>query len=936
MGPRRPPLAHVLAHYDVPTTPDRPTFALSPYQTKRLAETIEGFFREHGTLLQAGLLPVRVDAHPDGRVRLVLEATEVPASFHHKDTKVPPEGKWYTMTVAPVDTGAYGWRGEPWTKFDPDPAWFLLEDVQFAPNASPPMTPYSQTLEEALDASGFKQPAKLRAVRDQHWRNVASALRRLRPVTPEVLADYPGLRRFYGRRLVAAPTKADLLAARDVLDNPDNPHVTLSWNPQEGMFLRTRGKESAIISAVRGLRGVRFKWSSNLGLYYRPQSVGVSESTVSIDYVARQLREAGLVVAIERGDVSTLGVANTRRQEHKFWRAEGYAERAEGAIDKSDEARARAADLRSDLPVGAASRQAERAEARADRADAKAGEHLDYATHAAGAAQSLAHTAAGYDTTVTLTRKQAERRADAFAALFVPRVKGLTGALRLVSDKVDNLSEYRLTWVVFYPKGVARVIYDGRAVWTQVWPDRTSTGQGFDRFDYLRGRGNPETVLQQEVSGLEAADVFALVVQALPKVERVKVDVSGDVPADAMAMVKALWSYSGPRTAAAFKGAIEGSAAPIKLTLSYLDGMPGKFLCIAPMRGQGEYAFPIDPKLYLVPREGMAFELARNTPEKSGQSYARAFAPTATVALDLSGRTIGEAWAILVAAGRALFAGRAYEAPTALPKPPKARTRTVAPKALADAPGGGLSPLARDAAAAEARARRDQLAAGVAETMAAVEARRGAIEGGSASVAAARAVADATGKSGGFYPTPPTLAKHVVDLAEVEVGQDVLEPSAGMGALVGELLSRPNHRPRWIQAIEADPQRAAFLRAEYALRGASVEAADFLAVPPVPRFDAVVMNPPFSIGSSHYTDALHVLHALAFVKPGGRLVAIMSPGSSRADNPRRRALHEALAGWRTSWESVDAKRFRISGTDVASIILVAERPRTKTNPRPRR
>ena len=42
----------------------------------------------------------------------------------------------------------------------------------------------------------------------------------------------------------------------------------------------------------------------------------------------------------------------------------------------------------------------------------------------------------------------------------------------------------------------------------------------------------------------------------------------------------------------------------------------------------------------------------------------------------------------------------------------------------------------------------------------------------------------------------------------------------------------------------------------------------------VGRFDRVVMNPPFCRGR----DLDHVRHALRFVAPGGRLVAIMSAG----------------------------------------------------------
>ena len=44
----------------------------------------------------------------------------------------------------------------------------------------------------------------------------------------------------------------------------------------------------------------------------------------------------------------------------------------------------------------------------------------------------------------------------------------------------------------------------------------------------------------------------------------------------------------------------------------------------------------------------------------------------------------------------------------------------------------------------------------------------------------------------GFFETPPNLAKRVVDLAQLEAGMVVLEPSAGRGGLanvIAEVIS---------------------------------------------------------------------------------------------------------------------------------------------------
>jgi predicted RNA methylase len=185
------------------------------------------------------------------------------------------------------------------------------------------------------------------------------------------------------------------------------------------------------------------------------------------------------------------------------------------------------------------------------------------------------------------------------------------------------------------------------------------------------------------------------------------------------------------------------------------------------------------------------------------------------------------------------------------------------------------------------------------------------------------------GTAHGFFPTPPSLARHVADLAMIQPGETALEPSAGMGSLVEELVNRGAA----VTAIEYQPDRARFLAETWGRSGVDVRSGDFLTVPPTPTFDVVLMNPPFSTESMRRADAVHVLYALGFVRPGGRVVAIMSPGSVTADGNSRAALHEALRGWEVRWEPVEPGRFRTSGTNVASVILYARRPETKQNRR---
>jgi predicted RNA methylase len=124
-----------------------------------------------------------------------------------------------------------------------------------------------------------------------------------------------------------------------------------------------------------------------------------------------------------------------------------------------------------------------------------------------------------------------------------------------------------------------------------------------------------------------------------------------------------------------------------------------------------------------------------------------------------------------------------------------------------------------------------------------------------------------------FFQTPPHVAYRLMDLAEIKDGMDVLEPSAGTGRLINYLPASVK-----VMAVELRDKYASQINRE---PNVTVLIADFMRVDPMsPGFDRVVMNPPFS----KQQDIRHVLHALKFLKPGGRLVSVMSSGVTFRQN----------------------------------------------------
>lgn len=174
-----------------------------------------------------------------------------------------------------------------------------------------------------------------------------------------------------------------------------------------------------------------------------------------------------------------------------------------------------------------------------------------------------------------------------------------------------------------------------------------------------------------------------------------------------------------------------------------------------------------------------------------------------------------------------------------------------------------------------------------------------------------------------FY-TPPEVAAQVVAVAGIEHYHTVLEPSAGLGALVDAV--RAYGRSAAEVCVEIDPAAAAKLRERYA----QVIEGDFLALTPEDLaacgapFDRILMNPPFTKGQ----DIAHVTHALRFLKPGGRLVAITMPSWQRAETSAAREFRGLVEGpgYRvTRREALPAGAFAASGTTVETLLLVIEK-----------
>ena len=157
-----------------------------------------------------------------------------------------------------------------------------------------------------------------------------------------------------------------------------------------------------------------------------------------------------------------------------------------------------------------------------------------------------------------------------------------------------------------------------------------------------------------------------------------------------------------------------------------------------------------------------------------------------------------------------------------------------------------------------------------------------------------------------LFPTPPALARRMVELAEIEADHRVLEPSAGTGNLLRAIGDQSDK-----VAVELNHSLARGL-CNLGVSGLHVRNADFLDLKQTAdlgQFDRVVMNPPFA----NAQDVAHIKRALAMLKPGGRLVALCANG------PRQQ---EALRPLADAWEVLPSGTFE--GTGVRAVLLTVQ------------
>jgi len=171
----------------------------------------------------------------------------------------------------------------------------------------------------------------------------------------------------------------------------------------------------------------------------------------------------------------------------------------------------------------------------------------------------------------------------------------------------------------------------------------------------------------------------------------------------------------------------------------------------------------------------------------------------------------------------------------------------------------------------------------------------------------------------GFFETPAWLAEDIVKMAKIEDGSDILEPSAGHGSIADAIVKLHPACKKRLTLIEIQKVNVEVLTAK---GYENIQQEDFLStnVEGSKAFDRVVMNPPFA----KQADIKHVLHAWDMLKPGGRLISIMSSGVTFRRNKLTQGFQDLVSGCGRVLATPEGA-FKQSGTMVNTVTVILDK-----------
>jgi hypothetical protein len=168
-----------------------------------------------------------------------------------------------------------------------------------------------------------------------------------------------------------------------------------------------------------------------------------------------------------------------------------------------------------------------------------------------------------------------------------------------------------------------------------------------------------------------------------------------------------------------------------------------------------------------------------------------------------------------------------------------------------------------------------------------------------------------------FFATSDSLADQLVEMAEIEEYDNVLEPSAGQGAIVKAI--HRQHPATLVHYCELMELNRTFLTK---IPNTVFIKENFLTVKIPATFHKIIANPPFSKNQ----DIQHIFKMWDCLVPGGRIVTVSSKHWQYATGKKEDAFNQFLRQYYATVIDVAAGEFKDSGTNIATCIIIIDKP----------
>lgn len=178
-----------------------------------------------------------------------------------------------------------------------------------------------------------------------------------------------------------------------------------------------------------------------------------------------------------------------------------------------------------------------------------------------------------------------------------------------------------------------------------------------------------------------------------------------------------------------------------------------------------------------------------------------------------------------------------------------------------------------------------------------------------------------------FFPTPKALVELMIEECKnyLHSDSDILESSAGTGSIIDGIIEYDMYKS--ITAVELDSYRFSVLSNKY--KSHSKEKIilindDFLELELNKKFDAVIINPPFSvIGNANcYID--HIIKSWSLLKDAGILAAITPSGWLTSQTKKVKEFRDFVFENGFYFENID-EAFKEVGTKVSTLTVILEK-----------